>query len=72
VSAVNCRSTREIAGDIITMNSRAELVDLETEEKVALAVVFPRDADLSAIAQATVARRVGYLLLAEGPSPLLY
>jgi regulator of nucleoside diphosphate kinase len=37
---------REVAGDIITMKSRAELVDLDTGEKVTFAVVFPRDADI--------------------------
>ena len=37
---------REVAGDIITMNSRAELVDLDTGEKVTFSVVFPRDADI--------------------------
>lgn len=37
---------REVAGDIITMNSRAKLVDLDTGEKVTFAVVFPRDADV--------------------------
>jgi regulator of nucleoside diphosphate kinase len=37
---------REVAGDIITMNSRAELVDVDTGEKVKFAVVFPRDADI--------------------------
>ena len=37
---------REVAGDIITMNSRAELVDLDTGEKVTFTVVFPRDADV--------------------------
>jgi regulator of nucleoside diphosphate kinase len=37
---------REVAGDVITMNSRAELVDLDTGEKVTFSVVFPRDADI--------------------------
>jgi len=37
---------REVAADIITMNSRAELVDLDTGEEVTFSVVFPRDADI--------------------------
>ena len=37
---------REVAEDIITMNSRAELVDLDTGEQLKVAVVFPRDADI--------------------------
>ena len=37
---------REVAADIITMNSRAELVDLDSGEKVTFTVVFPRDADV--------------------------
>ena len=37
---------REVAADIITMNSRAELVDMDTGEEVTFSVVFPRDADI--------------------------
>ena len=37
---------REVAADIITMNSRAELFDLDSGEKVTFTVVFPRDADV--------------------------
>ena len=37
---------KEVAADIITINSRAELVDLDTGEKVTFSVVFPRDADI--------------------------
>ena len=59
--------TREVAGDIITMNSRAELVDLDTGEKVIFSVVFPRDADiergrisvLAALGAAMLGYRVG-------------
>jgi regulator of nucleoside diphosphate kinase len=32
--------------DVITMNSRAELMDLDGGERMPLTVVFPRDADI--------------------------
>lgn len=32
--------------DVITMNSRAELLDLETRERMEFTVVFPEDADI--------------------------
>ena len=36
----------EIPPDVITMNSRADLVDLDTGETVTFTLVFPQDADL--------------------------
>jgi regulator of nucleoside diphosphate kinase len=37
-----------IPPDVITMNSRAELVDLETGERMEFTLVFPNDADIEA------------------------
>ncbi|HMJ89108.1 MAG TPA: nucleoside diphosphate kinase regulator [Candidatus Acidoferrum sp.] len=37
---------REIAGDIITMNSRAELLDLANGETVTFTLVFPPEANV--------------------------
>ena len=34
----------EVPAEVITMNSRAELIDLETGETVTFTLVFPRDA----------------------------
>jgi regulator of nucleoside diphosphate kinase len=36
----------EVPADVITMNSRAELLDLETGEEMELTVVFPADANI--------------------------
>ncbi len=36
----------DIPQDLITMNSRAELVDLDTNERVVLGLVYPADADI--------------------------
>jgi regulator of nucleoside diphosphate kinase len=36
----------EVPADVITMNSRADLIDLETRETVTFTLVFPRDANL--------------------------
>lgn len=36
---------REVPAEVITMNSQAGLVDLDTGEKVTFRVVFPHDAD---------------------------
>ena len=38
----------EIAADVITMNSRAELLDLETGEEMEFTLVFPIDANIEA------------------------
>ncbi len=38
---------REVPPDVITMNSRARLVDEDTGEEQELTLVYPRDADLS-------------------------
>ena len=35
-----------VPSDVITMNSRAELVDLESKERMEFTLVFPRDADI--------------------------
>ena len=37
---------KEIPGDVITMNSRADLIDLDTRETVTFTLVFPREADV--------------------------
>jgi regulator of nucleoside diphosphate kinase len=37
---------KEIPGDVITMNSRADLIDLDTRETVTFTLVFPRDANV--------------------------
>ena len=37
---------KEIPGDVITMNSRAELIDLDTRETVTFTLVFPRDSNV--------------------------
>jgi regulator of nucleoside diphosphate kinase len=36
----------EVSADVITMNSRAELIDLETGETVTFTLVFPQDSYL--------------------------
>ena len=36
----------EVPGDVITMNSRADLVDLDSDETVTFTLVFPQDAHL--------------------------
>lgn len=36
----------EVPGDVITMNSRADLVDLDTGETVTFTLVFPQDSYL--------------------------
>jgi regulator of nucleoside diphosphate kinase len=38
----------EILPDVITMNSRAELLDLESRERMDFTLVFPIDADIEA------------------------
>ena len=38
---------QEVPPDVITMNSTAELVDVETGEKMDYTLVFPEDADLT-------------------------
>jgi regulator of nucleoside diphosphate kinase len=37
---------KDIPGDVITMNSRAEIRDLESGETVALTLVFPSEANI--------------------------
>jgi regulator of nucleoside diphosphate kinase len=37
---------KEVPADVITMNARADLIDLGTGEKVTFTVVFPRDANV--------------------------
>jgi len=36
----------EVPSDVITMNSRAELVDLDSNERMEFTLVFPREADI--------------------------
>ena len=38
--------SKEVPADVITMNSRADLIDLGTGEKVTFTVVFPRNANV--------------------------
>jgi regulator of nucleoside diphosphate kinase len=38
--------SKEVPADVITMNSQADLVDLDTGEKVTFTVVFPRNANV--------------------------
>jgi regulator of nucleoside diphosphate kinase len=38
----------ELPPDVITMNSRAELLDLDTGERMAFTIVFPHEADFEA------------------------
>lgn len=38
----------EVPADVITMNSRAELLDLETGERMEFTLVFPLDANIEA------------------------
>jgi regulator of nucleoside diphosphate kinase len=38
----------DIPPDVITMNSRAELLDLETGERMEFTLVFPNEADIDA------------------------
>lgn len=42
------RGANDVPHDLITMNSRAEFVDLETTERVTLGLVYPADADIAA------------------------
>lgn len=37
---------RDIPGDVITMNSKAVLIDLDTGEEMSYTLVFPHDADI--------------------------
>ena len=37
----------EVPPDVITMNTRAELVDLETDERMEFTLVLPADADIN-------------------------
>jgi regulator of nucleoside diphosphate kinase len=37
---------KEIPGDVITMNSRSDLIDLDTRETVTFTLVFPRDSNV--------------------------
>jgi regulator of nucleoside diphosphate kinase len=37
---------RDIPGDVVTMNSRVRLKDLETDDEVIYTLVYPKDADV--------------------------
>lgn len=39
-------ASRDVPPDVITMNSRAELVDLETAERMEFTLVYPADANI--------------------------
>lgn len=39
-------SSRNVPGDVITMNSTACLIDLDTGEELVYTIVFPMDADI--------------------------
>jgi regulator of nucleoside diphosphate kinase len=38
---------KEISGDVITMNSRVRLVDIDSGEEMTYTLVFPEDADIA-------------------------
>ncbi len=40
-------ASTEIPPDVVTMNSRVHLVDLDTQEEMVYTLVFPQDADLA-------------------------
>ncbi len=40
-------SSKEVPPDVVTMNSRVQLVDLESGEAMEYTLVFPQDADLA-------------------------
>lgn len=60
-------AANDTPADVITMNSRAEVLDLDTGERIQLSVVFPRDADieqgkvsvLAPLGTAMIGQRVG-------------
>ena len=39
-------ASRDIPGDVITMNSKAVLIDIDSGEEMTYTLVFPRDADV--------------------------
>jgi len=39
-------SSKDISGDIVTMNSRVRLKDMDTHEEMVFKIVFPSDADI--------------------------
>lgn len=39
--------SRDVPGDVITMNSKVRLKDLDTDEEMILTLVFPADANIS-------------------------
>ena len=41
-------ASEDIPTDVVTMNSRAELLDLETDERMEFTLVFPIDANIEA------------------------
>ena len=40
--------SREIPPNVVTMNSRVQLRDLDTNEEIVFTLVFPKDADIAA------------------------
>ena len=39
--------SRDVPPDVVTMNSKVELLDLDTNEKMTFTLVFPNDADIN-------------------------
>lgn len=67
LAAARIVASSELPGDVITMGSRAELLDLETKERVIFTLVFPIHANLAAgrvsvlepLGRAMLGRRLG-------------
>lgn len=69
-------SSRDIPGDVITMNSSVRLKDLDTKKELTYTLVFPADADagqnkisiLAPIGTALIGYRVGDIITWEVPA----
>jgi len=46
LSRANLLASRDIPGNVITMNSKAVLIDLDSGEEMTYTLVFPHDADI--------------------------
>ncbi len=46
LNRANLFASRDIPGNVITMNSKAVLIDLDTGEEMSYTLVFPHDADV--------------------------
>ncbi|HOW27534.1 MAG TPA: nucleoside diphosphate kinase regulator [Elusimicrobiota bacterium] len=58
----NIVSAKEIPSDIITMNSKIKITDLETGEESVYTIVYPKDADIN-LGKISVLAPVGTALL---------